>query len=119
MERDDWELFGDRDVVAALDRGYEQEGYRGAYRLAADTMAVRVRAEDASNLAFGVASFYNLAGETEKAVEWLEEAFEARDPNMPYIGVITAFETLHDHPRFRDLARRMNLPILKGPDDSG
>ncbi len=118
VTRENYELFGARDVVAALDRGYEEGGYRGAYRLAADTLAVRASAEDTSNLAFRVAVLLILAGETEEALDWLEQAFEARDSGMAYIGVTPVFEPLHDHPRFRDLARRMNLRILNGPYDS-
>jgi hypothetical protein len=50
------------------------------------------------------------AGEKELALEWLEKGFEMRDPNMPYISVPPAFDSLRDDPRFQDLLRRMNLP---------
>ena len=43
----------------------------------------------------------------------------SRPTLWPQGDVIPVYEGLHDHPRFRDLARRMNVPILTGPEDSG
>jgi hypothetical protein len=31
-------------------------------------------------------------------LEWLERAFEAHDPEMPYVGVIPVWHPLHDDP---------------------
>ena len=52
---------------------------------------------------------YGFAGEKEKSIEWLEMAYELRDPMMPYISGFT-FDLLVDDPRYQDLLRRMNLP---------
>jgi len=59
------------------------------------------------------------AGEHDRALDWLERGFEIRNPNMPGIGFSPVFDSLRDDPRFQDLLRRMNLPILTGADDSG
>ncbi len=108
-----WEAQGQSDLVAALDRGYEEAGLRGAYRLAADTLAARARTGDARPI--NTAALYTLAGDRESAIDWLYQAFEARNQNMPYMGVIPLYEGLHDEPRFRDLMRLMNLRIVTGP----
>jgi hypothetical protein len=50
-----------------------------------------------------------MAQEYDEALEWLERAFETRDPNMPYIA-LPVFDPLRSDPRFQDLLRRMNLP---------
>jgi hypothetical protein len=50
-----------------------------------------------------------MAQEYDEALEWLERAFETRDPNMPYI-TLPVFDPLRSDPRFQDLLRRMNLP---------
>jgi hypothetical protein len=44
-----------------------------------------------------------------EALEWLEKAYLAHDPNMPYISVDPIFDNLRDGPGFQDLLRRMNL----------
>ena len=43
-------------------------------------------------------------------IDWLEKSFEEHDPNLPY-ATIPIFESLHSHPRFKDLLRKMNLPV--------
>ena len=54
---------------------------------------------------------YAAAGETEKALEWLEKGYEIKEGNMPYLGGEGIVQSLlRDDPRFQDLLRRMNLP---------
>ena len=98
----------DRDVVAALTRGYDQGGYEGAMRLAAETLAAR--ADTTFVAPTQILQLYLSAGMTEETLDWLEKGFDARDPNMPYIDVIPMFDPLRDDPRFQDLLRRMNFP---------
>jgi eukaryotic-like serine/threonine-protein kinase len=100
-------IYGDRDVEKALDRGYAEAGYRGAMRLAAEALAVRGR--KAIVLPFDVACLYVEAGERDQALTWLEKGFEARDPNMAYLG-IPVFDSLHSDSRFQELLCRMKLP---------
>ena len=50
------------------------------------------------------------AGEKAQALEWLEKAFEVRDPNLPFVNLMLVFESLRSDPRFQALLRRMNLP---------
>ena len=52
---------------------------------------------------------YHELGETEKAIDWYEIAYERRDPDAPYIGVLTKSEPVHSHPRFINLLREMGL----------
>ena len=61
--------------------------------------------------AVDVAALYLRAGENELALDWLETAFVERDPNLAVISVAPHFDPLRDDPRFRDLQRRMNLPL--------
>jgi hypothetical protein len=49
------------------------------------------------------------AGNRSQALEWLDRAYEMRDPNL--YGVISPmWDSVRDDPRFRNLRRRMNLP---------
>jgi hypothetical protein len=56
---------------------------------------------------------YAAAGEIEETLEWLEKGYEIGDPNMPYLGQnhTILHDLLIDDPRFKDLLRRMNLPV--------
>ena len=50
---------------------------------------------------------YEQSGNVEKAIDWYEIAFEKRDPDAPYLGVITKNTELHGHPRFIRLLQDM------------
>ncbi len=99
---------GERELAEALERGYAEGGYREAMRRAAETRAARSDTTFVPPL--GLASLFAHAGETERVLEWLEKAYQERDPNLPYIGVIPLFDIVRDDPRFQDLLLRMNLP---------
>jgi serine/threonine-protein kinase len=49
-------------------------------------------------------------GETETAIDLLEEAYEKRDVIMVWLRARHGFDPLRAHPRFQDLLRRMNFP---------
>jgi hypothetical protein len=77
------------------------------WRRAADTLAARPGS--ASMGVRRVANYYVRAGELQLGLDWLEKAYEARDPNL--YGIISPeWDSVRDHPRFRDLLRRMNRP---------
>ena len=76
--------------------------------LAAETLA----ADAQTSFFFDIALLYVFLGNNDRAFEWLERAYEAKDPNMPYIG-LPIFDNLRDDPRLKDLRRRMNLPELE------
>jgi hypothetical protein len=57
-----------------------------------------------------LAGAYLRAGQNEPALEWLERAYEAHDPAMPYMNLWPGWDVVRDHPRFRDVLRRMKLP---------
>jgi hypothetical protein len=52
-----------------------------------------------------------LAGENDQAFEWLQKSLEERNPQMPYVDAYVEFAHLRSDPRFRDLLRKMNLPV--------
>jgi TolB-like protein/predicted Ser/Thr protein kinase/lipoprotein NlpI len=104
--------WGQGPFVEVIEQGYEKDGYAGAMRLAAETL--EAFSQEAFISPFFIAFVYAASGDKEKSLEWLEKAYEIKDPNMPYIkghGVID--NLLHDDPRFQDLQRRMNLLELE------
>ena len=110
VQKERYRVRGDSEVVAALERGDREGGYREASRRAAEVIAARAR--DGEGPPGGPWGLYASAGNDERTLHWLEQAVEARNQNMPYIGVGPGFEHLHDEPRFRELTRRIGVPIL-------
>jgi hypothetical protein len=57
---------------------------------------------------FDVAYLYALAGEKVQALDWLERAYQARDPGLPYLRD-PVLDPLRSEPRFQALMRQMKL----------
>ena len=59
--------------------------------------------------AYQQANIYAEWGDQEKAIEWLNRAYEARDAGLPRMANDIGFKELSDHPGFRELLVKMNL----------
>ncbi len=57
-----------------------------------------------------VAIAYTGFGDTNRAIEWLERGYEARDAHLMFIKTNPAVDSLRDDPRLQDILRRMNFP---------
>jgi TolB-like protein/DNA-binding winged helix-turn-helix (wHTH) protein/Tfp pilus assembly protein PilF len=57
-----------------------------------------------------IAMTYIGLGETDRAFEWLQKAFDARDWQMALLKVEPAFDALRSDPRFTALLQRVGLP---------
>ncbi len=57
-----------------------------------------------------IAAVYVGLGDKDKAFEWLERDFQARNGKLAEIRWQIQFEPLRDDPRFKDLIKRMGLP---------
>ncbi len=106
-ERRIYAVFGDRELEVALSRGYSEGGYQRAMRRAAAVLVARPGTADL--MPVSVAQFYVHAGDKERTLEWLERAYQAHDPNLPYLG-LPDWDSVRGDPRFQDLLRRMRLP---------
>jgi tetratricopeptide (TPR) repeat protein len=95
---------GNPEAAAALSPAPGDGGYRAAIRRLADT---RARLQQA----WPAAQDYIRVGELDRALDWLERGYDVRNQNMPYISVAPIFDSVRQHPRFRALLQRMNLPM--------
>ena len=57
------------------------------------------------------AEAYAGAGDPERAFEWLERAYEQREPALLGIGVDPSFDGVRSDPRFARLVDRVGLPF--------
>ncbi|HQM64615.1 MAG TPA: protein kinase, partial [Acidobacteriota bacterium] len=96
------------EVEAAMDRAFAAGGFRAAMR--AGAAALEARAKKSFVCPTDIANVYVSAGEKDRALEWLEKAYEIHDPNLPYLR-LPLYDVLRSDPRFQALARRMNLPV--------
>jgi hypothetical protein len=95
-----------------------QAEYQGAQRSIADLLAARYENTDGvpdaeimrTFMPFNIALRYVDAEDPDRSMDWLEEAFEVRDPMLPYLRLPLYYDLLNSNPRYQDLLRRMNLP---------
>jgi Tfp pilus assembly protein PilF len=105
LERERW--ANDLQVLEALERGFAEAGFAGARMRQCEVLTERY-GKPGGVAAYTMAILCIQAGDTDSAVEWLEKAYEARDGNMPYLGM-PYFDLLRSDPRFQDLVRRVGL----------
>jgi len=87
---------------------YEKLGYAGTLNLEADTLMAQSKSKYFNPA--DIALLYIHAGNKERALDCLEQAYEMHDPNVIYIGQRTAYAILRDEPRYQELLRKLNLP---------
>jgi serine/threonine protein kinase/Flp pilus assembly protein TadD len=99
--------WGDSGLAEEFNRAYQQGGYKGAWRRAAELLAARPGASDLSPTT--ITCCYAIAGDKDRALDWLEKAVDAHDPNLPYLGEPSEYDILREEGRFQDILRRICL----------
>jgi len=82
--------------------------YRATVRRTGKLMAKRSTQKHVP--AIRIARMFAHAGDIDKAVYWLEQAYKARESPLMRLAVFWDWDNLRPDPRFQDLLRRMNLP---------
>jgi serine/threonine-protein kinase len=59
---------------------------------------------------YNIALIYNALEKRGDTIDWLERAYQQRDPKMTLLKVEPKWNNLRDEPRFVDIMRRMNFP---------
>jgi serine/threonine-protein kinase len=102
-----YEAKGDREAIQALNRGRAEGGYSRALQSLAEMLIERSKTSYVTP--WQVATLYTRAGMKEEALDWFDKAYDAHDPNMPYLSVDPIFDDLRDHPRFQAILKKMGL----------
>jgi len=63
---------------------------------------------------YGIAAVYTGLGDKERALEWLQKSFEARDAAFIHVRWDPRFKPLHSAPDFQDLIRRIGEAGSRG-----
>lgn len=108
MWRASYGANGDMEALAALEEGYSEGGYSSALEAVANLFVER--SDTVYVPPWQIATLFTRAGHHESALDFLEEAFEARDQNMPYISVDPIFDPFRNDPRFQAMMEGLGLP---------
>lgn len=99
-EPNDWaKLTGQALVYHALGRKQDSNGALAG-----------LIAKHATDSAYQVAEVYAYRGESDKAFQWLERAYDQRDSGLPTIKSDPLLKSLRHDPRYFEFLKKMRLP---------
>ena len=109
-------MFTDNKKLAeSVERTYLSSGYAEAKKafLSGDIRGKWWQTKNAysPSLALELAADYASLGQKNKALEWLDTAVREHDALLGYLKVDDRFDILRSDPRFKNLVRRVGLPL--------
>jgi TolB-like protein/Tfp pilus assembly protein PilF len=106
--REYFNATGDKDLAQLLGPARDLTTYRDAMRRVGEAMVVRSKQRHVPGIR--VARMFAHAGDTDRAIEWLETAYRNRESPLMRLGLVWDWDDLRADPRFQDLMRRIGLP---------
>jgi serine/threonine protein kinase/Tfp pilus assembly protein PilF len=100
-------LSGSPELAASLEEEFAKSGYRGVLQSWLGGLTEISKHGYVSS--YSIAEAYMRMGEKDKAIEWLEKAYEEHDSGLVSLGVEPMFDTIRSDTRFREILRRMKL----------
>lgn len=100
-------LFGNHELAAELGREFQRLGYRGVLLKWLDELQKQSKLRYVPPLE--LAGIFVQLGEEEKAMDWLEAAFEDRTLFMGFLKVAPIWDSLHSDARYAGLLNQMGL----------
>jgi serine/threonine protein kinase/TolB-like protein len=102
-----YEARRDTEAIQVLRRGRDEGGYSRALQRLAEMLIERSKTSYVTP--WQIATLYTRAGMNEEALVWFQKAYDAHDPNMPYLNVDPIFDGLRNDERFQAILKRMDL----------
>jgi len=109
-------LFGvSPENIKDLQLAFEKDGYKGFVKKQIDIQLDSQRStlekdKNAYLPAFRIAEAYARIGDKEKAFEYLNKAYDQREPQIAELKIRLPLSSLRDDPRFKDLVKRVGIP---------
>ena len=97
------------ELVQKIPEIYRVHGYEGVHR--ARMKHTESQTDPAAVGSSAMALMYLRLGEKEKALEWLERSFASHAGDLIYLNVEPQYDAIRSDPRFKDLVRRVGLPV--------
>jgi serine/threonine protein kinase/Tfp pilus assembly protein PilF len=101
------ELLSEQEVVI-LREAYASSGWTGYLRSLVEITQSRI--ERGQVIYYEMARLYSLLDDTDKAIEYLEKAYEEHDYNLSDLLMNDDFAKLYSNPRFVQLIKKMGFP---------
>ncbi len=101
--------------IKSLQLAFEKDGYKGFVQKQLDQQLDRKRTDlekdkNAYLKSYEFSIKYIRLQDKDKAFEYLNKAYEQREPQMVEIKVLPPFKFLRDDPRFKELVKKVGIP---------
>lgn len=106
--RDYFVAAGDGEFAAVLGTASTRVEYRTAMIRAGEAMAARSTSRHVP--AIRIARMFAHAGDSDRAIRWLEQAERNRESALARLAVFWDWDDLRSDTRFQSLLGRLNLP---------
>jgi len=96
------------DFASAVEQGYRSAGWKGAF-----TKGIGVRQTQRKTgyqSAYELAGLYADLGDKDKALRWLDTAYQERDAKLPNLETDFLLDPIRSDPRLAELVRKVGLP---------
>lgn len=109
-------LFGlSPETIKDLQLAFERDGYKGFVQKQIDIQLDSQRSslekdKNAYLPAFRIAETYARLQDKDKTVEYLNIAYDQREPQIAELKIRVPFNSLRDDPRFKELVRKVGIP---------
>jgi serine/threonine-protein kinase len=111
----EYKLAMESESFEAFEQGFRRAGPRGALVARAERLARRAQEAGRSPDWMGIAGCYAEAGEADRAFALLDQAYEARVPQLLHLVADRSFDGVRSDPRYAALLRRIGIPMAQGP----
>ena len=95
------------DAAEFLQTAYQRDGYEAASLQLAEFLVTASESRKVSPMTISLA--YEMGGDYESSIDWLEISFEKSDPDAPYIGTLVEDPVVREHPRYKALLEDIGL----------
>ena len=100
-------LFGGSELAASVKEDFGKSGYRGVLQSWVEGLAEVSKHGHVPSYSVGEA--YMRMGEKEKAIQWLQQAYNEHDTELVSLGVEPVFNPLRGDARFQEILKHMKL----------
>ena len=100
-------LSGSPELAASLEEDFAKSGYRGILQSWLEGLEEISKHGYVSS--YSIAEAYMRIEDKERALTWLEKAYEEHDSGLVALGVEPMFDPIRSDPRFQEILRRMKL----------
>ncbi len=97
-------------VSPAFEHGLGVAYARAGQKEKALEVALKLEKTNSKWYCWGIAEIYATLGDKDKAIYWIEEAYNARTDFVPWFFCDVYYKPLFDDPRFKEIINRLDLP---------